>query len=150
MVFMPSSLTVQDPCPSFLASCSPASLCSSSSLRSCHLLHLILSAGVVHSLSCVRLFVTPCTAARQASLSITISWTLLKLMSIESVMPSHRLTLCHPLLLPPSTFPSIRIFSSELALHLRWPEDWSFSFNIRPSSEHSGLISFRMDCFDPT
>ena len=81
-------------------------------------------------------------------LSITISWSLPKLMSIESVMPSKNLILCYPLLLPPSIFPSIRVFSSELALHLRWPKYWSFSFNISPSNEHSGLISFRMDWLD--
>ena len=88
---------------------------------------------------------TPWTAARQASLSITNSWNLLKLMSIESVMPSNHLILCHPLLLPPSIFPSIRIFSSGSVLHIRWPEYWSFSFSISPSNEYSGLISFRMD-----
>ena len=83
----------------------------------------------------------PWTAARQASLSFTISWTLLKLMSIESVMPSNRFILCHPLLLLPSIFPSIRVFSSESALHIRWPKYWSFSFSISPFSEYSGLIS---------
>ena len=82
---------------------------------------------------------------RQASLSFTISWSLLKLMSIESVMPSSHLILCRPLLLP-SIFPSIRVFSSESVLHIRWPKYWSFSFSISPSSEHSGLISFRVDC----
>ena len=87
----------------------------------------------------------PWTAARQASLSITNSWSLLKLMSIESVMPSNHLILCHPLLLPPSIFPSIRVFLNESALCIRWPKYWSFSFNISPSNEHSGLISFRMD-----
>ena len=101
----------------------------------------------VQSLSCVRLFVTPWTAARQASLSITNSWSLLKLMSIESVMPSNQLILCHPLLLP-STFPSIRVFSNESALHIRWPKYWSFSFSISPSNEYSGMISFRMDWLD--
>ena len=98
-------------------------------------------------LSCVRLFVTPWTAAWQASLSITNSRSLFKLMSIESVMPSNHLILCHPLLLP-SVFPSIRVFSSESALLIRWPKHWSFSFSISPSSEYSGLISFRMDWFD--
>ena len=102
----------------------------------------------VQSLSCVRLFATPRTAARQASLSITNSQSLLKLMSIESVMPSNHLILCHPLLLPPSIFPSIRVFSNESALRIRWPKYWSFSFNISPSNEHSGLISFRMDWLD--
>ena len=88
---------------------------------------------------------TPWTAARQASLSITNSQSLLKLMSIESVMPSNHLTLCCPLLLLRSIFPSIRVFSNESALHIRWPNYWSFSFNISPSNEHSGLISFRID-----
>ena len=96
----------------------------------------------------VQLFVTPWTAAHQASLSITISQNLLKLMSIESVMPSNHLILCRPLLLPPSIFPSIRVFSNELVLCIRWPKYWSFSFNISPSSEYSGLISFRMDWLD--
>ena len=101
----------------------------------------------VHMLSCVRLFATPWIAARQASLPITNSQSLPKLMSIESVMPSNHLTLCHPLL-PPSIFPSIRVFSNESALRVRWPKYWSFSFNIRPSKGHSRLISFRMDCLD--
>ena len=91
---------------------------------------------------------TPWTAARQASLSFTISWNLLNLMSTESVMPSNHLILCHPLLLLPSIFPSIRVFSNEPALCIRWPEYWSFSFSISPSSEYSGLISFRMDWLD--
>ena len=91
---------------------------------------------------------TPWTASCQASLSITNSWSLLKLMSIESMMPSNRLILCHPLLLPPSIFPSIRGSSNELALHITWPEYWRFSFNINPSSEYSGLISPRIDWFD--
>ena len=99
----------------------------------------------VQSLSCVQLFVTPWTAALQASLSITNSQSLLKLMSIKSVMPSNHLVLCRPLLLPPSVFPSIRIFSSESVLHIRLPKYWSFSFSISPSNEYSGLISFRMD-----
>ena len=99
----------------------------------------------VQLLSRVRLSMTPCTAARQASLSITNSWSLLKLMSIESVMPSNHLILCRPLLLLPSVFPSIRVFSNESPLCIRWPKYWSFSFSIRPSNEHSGLISFRMD-----
>ena len=98
----------------------------------------------VQSLSRVRLFATPWTAARQASLSITNSWSLLTLMSIESMVPSNHLILCHPLLLLPSIFPSIRVFSSESALRIRWPKYWSFSFTISPSSEHPGLISFRM------
>ena len=99
----------------------------------------------VQSLSHVQLFVTPWTAARQASLSITISQSLPKYMSIESVMPSNHLILCHPLLLPPSIFPSIRVFSNESALCIRWPNYWSFSFNISPFNEYSGLISFRID-----
>ena len=92
--------------------------------------------------------VTPWTAACQTSLSITNSWRLLKLMSIESVIPSNHFILCHPLLLLPSIFPSIRVFSNESALCIRWPKYWSFSFSISPSSECSGLISFRMDWFD--
>ena len=102
----------------------------------------------VQSLSCVQLFETPWTAAHQASLSITNSWSLLKLVSIESVMPSNHLILCHPLLLPPAIFPSIRVFSNELALLIIWPKYWSFSFNTSPSNEHPGLISFRMDWLD--
>ena len=99
----------------------------------------------VQSLSGVQLFVTSWTAARQASLSITNSRSLLKLMSIELVMPSNHLILCLPLLLPPSIFPSIRVFSNESVLRIRWPKYWSFSFSISPPNEHSGLISFRMD-----
>ena len=102
----------------------------------------------VQSLSCVQHFVTPRTAACQASLSITNSRSLLKLMSITSVMPSNHLILCFPLLLPPSIFPSIRIFSNESVLHIRWPKYWSFSFSISPSNEYSGLISFRIDWLD--
>ena len=102
----------------------------------------------VQSLSRVRLFVTPWTAARQASLSITNSRSSPKLTSIESVMPSNRLILCHPLLLLSSIFPSIRVFSNESALRIRWPKYWSFSFKISPSNEHPGLISFRMDWLD--
>ena len=98
----------------------------------------------VQLLSRVRLFVTPWTAARQASLSIASSQSLLKLMSIESVMPSNDLILCHPLLLP-SIFPSIRVFSNESILRSRWPKYWSFSFSVSPSNEYSGLISFRID-----
>ena len=99
-------------------------------------------------LSCVRLFATPWTAVRQASLSITSSRSSPKLVSIESVMPSNHLILCRPLLLLLSIFPSIRVFANELALRMRWPKYWSFSFNISPSSEHLGLISFRMDWLD--
>ena len=97
--------------------------------------------------SCLN-FVTPWTAACQASLSITNSRSLLKLMSIELVMPSNRVILCHPLLLLPSMFPSIRVFSNESVLHIRWPNYWNFSFSISPSNEYSGLISFRMDWLD--
>ena len=103
---------------------------------------------IVWSLSLVQLFATPWTAARQASLSITISQSLLKLMSIESVMPSNHLILCHSLLLLPSIFPSIRVFSNDSVLHIRWPKYWSLNFSIRPSNEYSGLISFRVDWFD--
>ena len=99
----------------------------------------------IQSLSCVWLFVTPWTAAHQASLSIPNPQSLLKLMSIESVMPSNHLSLCHPLLFPPSIFPRIRVFSNESVPHIRWPKYWSFSFSIRPSNEYSELISFRMD-----
>jgi len=102
----------------------------------------------VQLLSCVQLFVTPWTAAHQASLSVTNSQNLLKLMSIESVMRSNHLILCHLLLLLPSIFPSISIFSSESVLRIRWPKYWSFSLSISPSNEYSGLISFRMDWFD--
>ena len=102
----------------------------------------------VQSLSCVRLFVTPWIAARQASLSITNSRSSPKLMSIESVMPSSHLILCRPLLLLPLVPPSIRVFSNESTLHMRWPKYWSFSFNISPSNEHPGLISIRMDWLD--
>ena len=102
----------------------------------------------VQSLSHVRLFVTPWIAACQASLSITSSRSLLKLMSIESVMPSNHLIPCHPLLLLPSIFPSIRVFSNESVLHIRWPKYWSFSFTISLSNEHPELISFRMDWLD--
>ena len=102
---------------------------------------------VVQSLSCVRLFATPWTTAHQASLSFTISWSLLKLMSTELVMPSNHLVLCHPLLLLPLIFPSIRVFSSELVLCIRWPNYWSFSSSNNPSNTYSGLISFRIDWF---
>ena len=102
----------------------------------------------VQSHSPVRLFGTPWTSARHDSLSITNTWSLLKLMSIESVMSSNRLILCHPLLLLPSIFPSNRVFSNESVLHIRWPKYWSFSFNISPSNEYSGLISFRINYFD--
>ena len=100
----------------------------------------------VQPLSRVQLFATPWTAARQASLSIANSWSLLKFTSIESVMPSSHLIFCGPLLSP--IFPSIRVFSKELVLHIRWPKYWNFSFSISPSNEYSGLISFRMDWLD--
>ena len=99
-------------------------------------------------LSCVQLFVTPWAAAYQASLSYTVSRSLLKLMSIESMMPSNHLILCHPHFLLPSVFPSIRVFYNELALHVNWPKYWSFSFSISPSNDYSGLISFRIDWLD--
>ena len=102
----------------------------------------------VQSLGHVRLFATPWTAACQVSLSITNSQSLPKPMSIKSVMPSNHLTLCHPFLFPPSILPSIRVFSNESTLRMRWPKYWSFSFSISPSNEHPGLISFRMDWLD--
>ena len=102
----------------------------------------------VQSLGLVYLFVTPWTAACQASLSITNSLSLLKLMSIELVMPSIHLILCHPLLLLPSILPSLRVFSNESVYRIRWPKNWSFSFSISPSSEYSGLVSFRINWFD--
>ena len=105
--------------------------------------------AVVRLPSRVQLFATPWTAACQASLSLTISRSLSKFMSIASVMPSNHLILCRPLFLLPSIFPSIRDFSNESAVHIRWPKYWSFSFSISPSSEHSGLISFKIDWFDP-
>ena len=103
---------------------------------------------VIQSLSCVWLFATPWTAACQASLSFTVSQRLLKLMSIESVMPSRYFILCHPLLLLPSVFPNIMVFSNKSALCIRWPKYWSFSFSISPSNEYSGLFSLRIDWFD--
>ena len=112
-----------------------------------HLVHGKMGSSV-QSLSHVRLFATPWTTAHQASLSITNFWSLLKLMSIELVMPSNHLILCHPLLLLPSIFTNIKVFSNELALPIRWPKNWSFSFNISPSNEQPGLISFRMDWLD--
>ena len=103
---------------------------------------------IAQSLSHVLLFVTPWTAGLQASWSITISWSFPKLMSIESVIPSNHLILCHPLLLLPSIFTSLRVFSIESVLHIRWPKYWSFSFSVSPYNEYSGLISFRIDWFD--
>ena len=99
---------------------------------------------VVQSLSCVQLFVTPWTAAHQVSLSFTVSWSMLRLVSIESVMPSNHLIICPPYLFLSSVFPSIGVFSYKLAFHNRWPKYWSFSFSISPSNEYSGLISFRL------
>ena len=103
---------------------------------------------IVQLLNCVQFIATPWTVACQASLSITNSRSLLRLMTIESVMLSNHLILCHPLLLLPSIFPSIRVFSNESVLHIRWPKYWSFSFSISLSNEYSGLISFRMDWFE--
>ena len=100
------------------------------------------------SLSHVQFFAMPWTVAWQAFLSITNSWSLMKLMSIESVMPSNHLNLCHPILLTPSIFPSTRVFSNESVLHIRWPKYWSFSFSISPSNEYAGLTSIRMDWLD--
>ena len=111
-------------------------------------LQIIYLFSFVQSLSCVQLFATPRTTARQTSLSIIDSWSSPKLMSIKLVMPSNHLILCCPLLLLPSIFPSIRVFSNESALRIRWPKYWSFSFNISPSNEHPGLTSFRMDWLD--
>ena len=108
----------------------------------------LLQFSSLQSLSLVLLFVAPWTAARQASMSITNPWSLLKLMSIELVMPSNHLILCHPLLLVPSIFPSIRVFSNESVLCIRWPKYWSFSFSISPFNEYSGLIFFRVGWFD--
>ena len=104
--------------------------------------------SVLMLFSRVQLFATPWTAAHQASLSFTISQSLLKFMSIESMMTSNHLILCHPLLLLPSIFPNIKVFSSESVLHIRWPKYWSFGFSLSPSSEYSGLISFPVDWFD--
>ena len=112
------------------------------------LMYLAHQFSSVQSLSHVRLFTTPWTAARHISLSITNSWSLLKLMSIELVIPSNHLILCCPLLLLPSILPSIRVFSNESVLRIRWPKDWSISFSISRSNEYSGLISFRIDWFD--
>ena len=115
-------------------------------IGTCHLLLSSVQFSSVQSLSCVWLFATPWTVARQASLSIINSWSLFKLMSIESVMPSNHLILCHPLLFLPWIFPSIRVFSNELAVCIRCPKYWSFSFS--PSNEYPGLISFRIDWFE--
>ena len=109
---------------------------------------VVIVVAVLQSFSRVLLFVTPWTAGCQASLSFTISRSLLKLMAIELVMPSNHLILCHPFLLLTSIFPSIRVFSNELTLHIRWPKYWSFSFSFSPFNEYSGLISFSMDLLD--
>ena len=114
----------------------------------CFIIFVKLQFSSVQLLSHVQLFVTPWTAAGQAPLSIINSWSLLKHMSIESVMPSNHLILCQPLLLPPSILPSIRVFSNELALRIRWLKYWSFGLNISPSNEHPGLISFITDWLD--
>ena len=116
--------------------------------RTCHIKNRPNQLYFVHSLGPVQLYVTPWTAASQASLSFTISQSLLKLMSIELVMPSNLFILCHPLLLLPSVFPSIWVFSGESVLRIRWPKYWSFNFSVSPSNEYSGLISFRIDRFD--
>ena len=125
-----------------------SSLVSKWSVEESHLLFKNVQFMSVQLFSHVRLFATPWTAARQASLSIINSWSLLKLMSIKSVMLSNHLILYYPLLLLPLIFPSIRVFSNESALHVRWPKYWSFSFNISLFNEHPGLISFRMDWLD--
>ena len=127
----------------------PGLWCLTPGLGSCSHCSRTVSLSSVQSLSHVWLFATPWTAAHQVSLAITNSRNLLKLMSIRLVMPSNHVILCCPLLLLPSTFPSIRIFSNESVLHIRWPKCWSFSFSISPSNEYSGLISFRMDWLDP-
>ena len=136
-------------------SCSPAATVLFTVFSKCHVVGIIqyvdfssVHFSSVQSLSHVRLFATPWIAARQASLSITNSQSLLKLMTIESVMPSSHLILCHPLLLLPLVPPSIRVFSNESTLRMRWPKCWNFSFSICPSNEHPGLISFRMDWLD--
>ena len=116
--------------------------------RYMYLLHISVQFSSVLSLSRVQLFVTPWIAACQASLSITNSWSLPKPMSIESVIPSNHLILCRPLLFPSPILPSIRVFSNESTLSIRWPKYWSFSFNISPSNKHPELISFRMDWLD--
>ena len=122
-----------------------SSLVSKWSVEESHLLFKNVQFMSVQLFSHVRLFATPWTAARQASLSIINSWSLLKVMSIKSVMPSNNLILCHPLLLLSSIFPSIRVFSNGSVLHIRWPKYLSFSFSISPSNDYSGLISFRID-----
>ena len=147
--------------PSVWLGCIPLHICTTSSLS----IHLLIVLSIFFILVCIKcfslsvsqsvqlfsrvqLFVTPWITACQASLSITNSWSLLKLMSIELVMPSSHLILCHPLLLLPPILPSIRAFSNESTLHMSWPKYWSFSFSISPTTEHPGLISFRMDCLE--
>ena len=124
--------------------------CDSQITHSLHHVSFIVSDNhiIVQLLSPIQPFATSWTAAHQASLSITISRSLLKLMPIEPMMPSNYVILCHPFLLPPSIFPSIRVFSNESVLCIRWPKYWSFSFNFNPSNVYSGLISFRIDWFD--
>ena len=134
--------------PEILIVISPPETFKHCSFNSISAYYLETSVSSVQSPSHVRLFTTPWTTASRASLSITSSWSLLRLISIESVMPFNHLILCRPLLLLPSVFPSIRVFSNESVLHIRWPKYWNFSFNISPSSEHPGLISFRTDWLD--
>ena len=124
------------------------SLCQVAKVLELQLHHSVQFSSVVQSLIHVQLFVTPWPVTRQASLSTTMSQSLLKLMSIESVMPSNHFVFCHSLLLLPLIFPSIRVFSNEWALHIRWPKYWCFCFSISPSNEYLGLISFRIDWFD--
>ena len=144
----------ESPCQQLIQKLDQIAVCCSFVVLCCcraSLLHSNIQCSCISSvqlLSRVRLFATPWTAACRASLSITNSQSLLKLMSIESVMPSNHLILCQPLLLLPSIFPSIRVFSSESVLRIRWPKYWSFNISISPSNEYSGLISFRMDWFD--
>ena len=126
----------------------PLFLPSSLSLLFFFSFHLTFRISSIQLLICVQLSATSWTVARQVSLSIIKSWSLLKLMSIESVMPTNHLIHCHPLILLPSIFPSIRVFSNESVLHIKWPKYWSFSFSTSPPNEYSGLISFRMDWFD--
>jgi len=132
--------SVAQSCPTL---CDPMN-CSTSGLP---VLHSNFSVSSVPLLSWIQLFATPQTAACQASLSITIFWSLLKIMSMESLMPSNHLILCCPILLP-SIFPSIKVFTNESVLHIKWPKYWSFSFSISPFNEYSGLISFKIDCLD--
>ena len=144
-----SSVTGLPPAPRLpIAVASTEALCSPEPQNNCPLVSLPPQFSSVQSLSCVQLFATPWTAACQAFLSIANSQSLFKLMSMDSVMPSSHLIFSCPILLPPSIFPSIRVFSNESVLHIRWPKYWSFSFSISPSNEYSGLISFRMDWLD--